>query len=70
MSNMHRVVHSQGREIIHNVYKFMKAEREGGRFVGAGRLIEIVSQATGVGQTTIKRISKEGAANPEGFTGN
>lgn len=65
MSNKSRVVHSQGRQIIYSVNKFMKAEQEGQSAISVK---ERVAQATGVGLSTVKRICKEAEANPEGFT--
>lgn len=65
MSNQNKVVHSQGRQIIYNVYNFMKKEKEQGNFTTA--VTERVAKATGVGLSTVKRICKEAAGKPEGL---
>ncbi|KAK4885545.1 hypothetical protein RN001_001816 [Aquatica leii] len=61
-----RVIHSQGREIIYNVYKFMLTEKEQGQLsIPLNSLRERVATATGVGLNTVKRILKEASEKPE-----
>ncbi|KAF5293109.1 hypothetical protein FQA39_LY13719 [Lamprigera yunnana] len=67
MSNAKRTIHSQAREIIYTVYTFMKEEKEATQVtIPLSRLIERVSQATGVGSASVKRIVKEGRIQPDG----
>jgi transposase len=63
MSNRKKVVHSQGREIIYNVYNFMKEEVHGTPAIPFSRLQDRVAKATGVGLNTVKRIIKEAEQN-------
>lgn len=65
MSNKKKVVHSQGREIIYSVYKYMKNEKDQNKLTSLplNRLQERVSEATGV--STVKRIIKEADKKPE-----
>jgi transposase len=67
MSNQKKVVHSQGREITYNVYKFMKNEKDCGEVsIPLNRLQERVAEATGVGICTHRRIIKEAENKPVG----
>jgi hypothetical protein len=54
-----KVLHSQSREIVANVYTFMKQEAEHGGAINLNRVQSRVSQATGVSVSSIKRILKE-----------
>jgi transposase len=66
MSNQKKVVHSQGREIIYNVYKFMKNEKDCGEVsIPLNRLQERVAEATGVGICTHRRIIKFTSPKPK-----
>ncbi|KAF5276734.1 hypothetical protein FQA39_LY18556 [Lamprigera yunnana] len=60
MSNKN-VVHSQGREIIYNVFQFIKEQKESLKLTTL--LYETVATATGVGISTVKRICKEAKRN-------
>jgi transposase len=65
MRNQKKVVHSQGREIIYNVHKFMKNEKDCGEVsIPLNRLQERVAEATGVGICTLRRIIKEAENKP------
>jgi transposase len=67
MSNQKKVVHSQGREIIYNVYKFMKNEKDCGEVsIPLNRLQKRVAEATGVGICTLRRIIQEAENKPVG----
>ncbi|KAF5300783.1 hypothetical protein FQA39_LY11028 [Lamprigera yunnana] len=58
---MSKVIHSQGRELIFNVYKYMQEEKERQELtVPLNNLQERVAAATGVSLSTLKRIVKEG----------
>lgn len=48
MSNIKKVVHSQGREIIYNVYTYMKTKREQGLQLPSNNLNDRVAEAWGV----------------------
>jgi len=55
-----QIIHSQSREIVYNVYKFMQKEAtEGVQHVK--HVVERVSLATGVSKSTIRRIVGEGS---------
>ncbi|KAF5278777.1 hypothetical protein FQA39_LY18353 [Lamprigera yunnana] len=61
-----KVVHSQGREIIYNVYKFMQAEKAANQLtIPLSSLQERVAAATGVGLSTVQRIVREASRKPE-----
>ena len=54
-----KVIHSQSRKIIYNVYKFMKSE---GKETSERKLQERVAQACGVSLSSVFRIIKEASA--------
>ena len=54
-----KVLHSQSREIIFNVYSFMKKEAENGEPSNLSRVQTRVAEATGVSVSSLKRILKE-----------
>lgn len=62
-----KVLHSQSREIVANVVKFMTDEAEKGVFIiDPKKIIERVSAATGVSKRSITRIKKEAIVVSEG----
>lgn len=62
-----KVIHSQSREIVANVVKFMTEEAKKGEFIiSPKRIIERVSAATGLSQKSITRIKKEATAVQDG----
>ncbi|KAF5271219.1 hypothetical protein FQA39_LY08226 [Lamprigera yunnana] len=63
MSNKKKVVHSQGRKIIYNVFQFIKEQKEPLKLTTP--LYEAVATATGVGISTVKRICKEAKRKPK-----
>ncbi|KAK4885287.1 hypothetical protein RN001_001558 [Aquatica leii] len=63
--NNRKVVHSQGRQIVYNVYQCMKKKKEEGLTIPLSQLRERVAEATGVSLSTVKRIIKEGKCTPE-----
>lgn len=65
MSNRKKTVHSQGREIIYSVYKFM-TEEKGAPVIPLSNVQERVARATGVGLNTVKRVIAEAKRKPEG----
>lgn len=54
-----KVYHSQAREIVANVYSFMKREAESGGPINLKKVQERVHEATGVPLRTVKRIMSE-----------
>ena len=58
-----KLVHSQAREIIYNVYKFMKNEKESADLVNINRLQERVAAAIDVSRASLNRIIQEGSSN-------
>ncbi|KAG5860712.1 hypothetical protein JTB14_003321 [Gonioctena quinquepunctata] len=55
------IIHSQGREMIYNVYKFMQSEKEQQALtIPLRNLQERVAKACGVGINSVKRIINEG----------
>lgn len=58
-----KILHSQSREIVRNVFMFMKEEAEKKTFTDLNRVQERVQKATGVSISSIKRIIKESAGN-------
>ncbi|KAG5886613.1 hypothetical protein JTB14_001037 [Gonioctena quinquepunctata] len=61
MSSSKKIIHSQGREMIYNVYKFMQSEKEQQALtIPLSNLQERVAKACGVGINTVKRIINEG----------
>lgn len=58
-----KVLHSQTREAIFNVYKFMKEEADHGIQKKVTAVNERVCQATGTSLSSLKRIIKEGETN-------
>jgi hypothetical protein len=43
-----KVIHSQSREIVINVYSFMKKEADSGKVINVNQIQHRVSEATGV----------------------
>ncbi|KAG5876592.1 hypothetical protein JTB14_007080 [Gonioctena quinquepunctata] len=61
MSSSKKIIHSQGREMIYDVYKFMQSEKEQQALtIPLSNLQERVAKACGVGINTVKRIIDEG----------
>ena len=56
----HRVIHSQGREIAYNVWKFMSNEAVNGIAIPLKSVCERVLAATGISKRTLAKIRKEG----------
>lgn len=54
-----KVIHSQAREVVANVYHFMKREAETNAPINLKKVQERVVQATGVSESTLRRILKE-----------
>lgn len=54
-----KVIHSQAREIISNVYLFMKREAEAGSAINLKKIGERVAEATGVSESSVRRIIRE-----------
>ncbi|KAG8258968.1 hypothetical protein J6590_021760 [Homalodisca vitripennis] len=54
-----KVYHSQAREIVANVYEYMKHEKESGAAININDVLVHVKAATGVPLTTIKKIVSE-----------
>jgi signal recognition particle GTPase len=54
-----KVIHSQSREMVINVYSFMKEEAESGKVINVNQIQNRVSEATGVSLSSLKRILKE-----------
>lgn len=54
-----KVIHSQAREVIANVYRFMKREAEMRAPINVNKIQERVCDATGVSVRTLRRIVKE-----------
>lgn len=54
-----KVIHSQSREIIANVYKFMKREAESGQPINVKQVQARVAEATGVSIRSLQRILNE-----------
>ncbi|KAF5289753.1 hypothetical protein FQA39_LY03670 [Lamprigera yunnana] len=63
--NNRKVVHSQGRQIIYNVYQFMEKEKEEELTTPLPQLQERVAEATGVSLSIVRRIIKEGGSTFE-----
>ena len=62
-----KVVHSQAREIIANVMKFMKREADNGSpLVPLSNFKARVLAATGIGETSYRKIQKEAQEIEEG----
>jgi transposase len=56
-----KTLHSQTREVVWNVYKLMKSEAESGKPILDFRKVqERVAKATGISQSSVRRIVKEG----------
>jgi signal recognition particle GTPase len=62
-----KVIHSQIREMVINVYSFMKKETESGKVINVNQIQNRVSEATGVSLSSLKRILKEYENNGEGI---
>lgn len=58
------VLHSQGREIVHNVYQFFKRSSEASSV--SINILERTAEATGISRTTVKRIVSEARNKPAG----
>lgn len=54
-----KVIHSQTREVIANVYRFMKREAEANAPINLKKVQERVVQATGVSESSLRRILRE-----------
>jgi signal recognition particle GTPase len=54
-----KVMHSQSREMVINVYSFMKKEDDSGKVININQIQNRVSEATGVSLSSLKRILKE-----------
>ncbi|KAG8288067.1 hypothetical protein J6590_023437 [Homalodisca vitripennis] len=54
-----KVYHTQAREIVANVYEYMKNEKESGTAININNVLVRVKAATGVPLTTIKKIVSE-----------
>ena len=55
-----RVKRSGEREIVYNVYKFMKSESEVGITIPLSKVQKRVAEATRVSRRTLSRVMKEG----------
>jgi signal recognition particle GTPase len=53
------VIHSQRREMVINVYSFMKKEAESGKVINVKQIQDRISEATGMSSSSLKRILKE-----------
>lgn len=54
-----KVIHSQAREIVAKVYHFMKRESEANAPINLKKVQERVLQATGISESSLRRILKE-----------
>lgn len=59
-----KIIHSQAREIIYNLYNFMKSEAERGPIL-LQQVQKRVAEATGISRSSIQRILKESRSTPE-----
>uniref|UniRef100_A0A6P7GAU0 Uncharacterized protein LOC114339944 n=1 Tax=Diabrotica virgifera virgifera TaxID=50390 RepID=A0A6P7GAU0_DIAVI len=71
--NNSRVIHSQDRHFIYNVYKFFKKEQEKNNTISS--VLKMVVEATGISKSSVQRIIKEGEpvsdfSSPSGSSGN
>ena len=63
-----RVKRSGEREIVYNVYKFMKTESEVGITIPLSKVQKTVAEATSVSRRTLCRVLKEGENVETGVT--
>jgi signal recognition particle GTPase len=54
-----KVIHSQSREMVINVFSFMKKEADSGKVININKIQNRVSEATGVSLSSLKHILKE-----------
>ena len=54
-----KVLHSQTREVVANVYRFMRKEAVQGAPIKLKKVLERVSEATGVSLSSVRRIKSE-----------
>jgi hypothetical protein len=55
----HKVSHSQSREMVINVYSFMKKEADSGKVINVNQIQNRFSEATCVSLSSLKRILTE-----------
>lgn len=58
-----KIIHSQAREVIFNVYNFMKREVERGEPILFGTVQKRVAEAVGISRSSVQRILKESQRN-------